>query len=78
MHEFEKLFMMLSLHEKLLGHPKYVGVLAKLSKEVDSLAASIMDADKPRVVAQQEPEPEPDGTEPIEPEPETPAVPRRI
>ena len=66
--DFEKLFMMLSLSEKLMGHPRYAATKLKVDKAIDAMIAG----DQPRAVVA---EPEPIESEP---EPETSAVPRRI
>jgi hypothetical protein len=34
---YDKLFMMLSLSEKLMGHPRYAPVKVKIDKEIDAM-----------------------------------------
>ena len=40
--DYEKLFMMLSLSEKLMGHPRYAPVKAKIDTEIDAMVAEDM------------------------------------
>jgi len=40
--DYEKLFMMLSLSEKLMGHPRYAPVKVKIDKEIDAMMAEDM------------------------------------
>jgi hypothetical protein len=67
--DYEKLFMMLSLSEKLMGHPRYAPVKAKIDKEIDAMVAGEMPKPEPVVQPAERRSPISAHAIPAEPEP---------